>query len=449
MFRENISQEPVTEENPNIDLMDEIQDENISPEDFFAIHEEEQRLNEAEQLKKEEKKAKFSGIFGFKKKRKSASKESKINDKLTEKINDKVKLEEKFILPDNKIKDKKDQGLNTHSLRRNNIKEFGLKLINKAKHLSKKQKYIILGVSFFLVLTIVYAFTFGSVKYTGYAEATVYPQVSEVSGKILEYPVNLGQVVEEGDIIAIIDSQQEQFALEQLELSLEKLKIALADSKSGNTTDDNKQNLISLAETKYNSAVDVANLAAKDYNDALELYSAGSLTESDLSSYRLASELAFKEVEIAKAELSSAKTSNTAATLEVEISLVENQIAQLEKTLKKFQIKASCNGTVLNKHSVIGEVISVGNTLVEIATEDEMYLNFRIPKTIAKKISYNQEVNYEYKNTTYKGHVLYIDLKNQFSGEEDSKNNKEYANIKVAINTGITIKPGEKVHLIL
>lgn len=416
--KKNTNSKKIKEKHQVSPQIEPIAVDTFSTEDFFAIHDEEKKLNEDNLLKKVEKKEKLTGFFSKKRNDQNEPKEKKSKDE---------KLE--YYL--------------------NKVKNFHPKaLVAKAKQMNKKHKYILLSICFFFIFTIIYLFSFGNIKYYGYAEATVYPQVSEVSGKILEYPVNVGQVVNAGDIVAIIDSEEEQFTLEQLKLSLDKLKIALADSKSGSVTDANKQNMISLAEAKYNSAVDVANMAAKDYNDALELYNGGSLTESDLSSYRLSSELAFKDVEVAKAELNSTKTSNTAATIEVEISLVENQIEQLENILKKFQITASCNGTIVNKKLAIGDVISKGKNLVDIATEDEMYLNFIIPKSVAKKISYNQEVNYQYDSKVYTGNVLYIDVKNQFSKESKSSKNKDQVNIKVTINTDVPIKPGEKVHLL-
>src|SRR5690606_857836 len=58
--------------------------------------------------------------------------------------------------------------------------------------------------------------------FEGVVETSIYGHYSEVAGKIIELPVELGQEVKAGDVIAILDDTNERYNLEQLEKTLAK-----------------------------------------------------------------------------------------------------------------------------------------------------------------------------------------------------------------------------------
>ncbi len=75
-----------------------------------------------------------------------------------------------------------------------------------------------------IIALIAFFYGRGGQHYIGVVEATILSNTSEVSGKILEMPVELGQHVAKGDVIARIDSTDQEYAYEQLQLALEKKK---------------------------------------------------------------------------------------------------------------------------------------------------------------------------------------------------------------------------------
>ncbi|HZK87448.1 MAG TPA: biotin/lipoyl-binding protein, partial [Syntrophomonas sp.] len=61
----------------------------------------------------------------------------------------------------------------------------------------------------------------------GVVETSIYSHYSEVPGKIIELPVELGQEVKAGDLIAVLDNSDAKYSLEQLETTLTKKQAAL------------------------------------------------------------------------------------------------------------------------------------------------------------------------------------------------------------------------------
>lgn len=86
----------------------------------------------------------------------------------------------------------------------------------------------------------------------GRVEGEITSHVSEVSGKILEMPIQLGQSISQGDLIAKIDSTEWEYALEQLEIAYD-----IARVQKTNTTGlaSNMTKLAGLEMTRIQSQI--------------------------------------------------------------------------------------------------------------------------------------------------------------------------------------------------
>ncbi|MDR0462898.1 MAG: biotin/lipoyl-binding protein, partial [Pseudomonadales bacterium] len=67
----------------------------------------------------------------------------------------------------------------------------------------------------------------------GVVEIHTRPYFSEVSGRIVEMPISLGQRVEKGDTIAVFENVALQNQIDSLGNSLEHAKLSLAQLQSG------------------------------------------------------------------------------------------------------------------------------------------------------------------------------------------------------------------------
>jgi HlyD family secretion protein len=84
-----------------------------------------------------------------------------------------------------------------------------------------KKRFIFLGLILIVLTGIIFIISrwasSSELVLEGVVETNIYPHYSEVSGKIIELPVQLGQEVKAGDVLAVLDDSNERFALEQLE----------------------------------------------------------------------------------------------------------------------------------------------------------------------------------------------------------------------------------------
>lgn len=206
----------------------------------------------------------------------------------------------------------------------------------------------------------------------GIAETTIYSHVAEVQGKIIDAPYELGQQVKKGDVLMEIDSSDMEYALKQLELVLVQKQATLDTLEIG--TD---QEVIAQAKNAVVAARATYDKATQDYQRTQDLYQAGGASENsfDAAKYQL---------DVAKATLDSADqqvsllragaddTAITAA--EAAVAQTESQIEQMKEDLAKCTVRANCDGTVVSKNYTLGDLVSLGYDLVDVAATEEAYL---------------------------------------------------------------------------
>lgn len=300
--------------------------------------------------------------------------------------------------------------------------------------------------------SLVYFFGEKDLKLVGEIEATVMSHTAEVSGKIMEMPVELGQHVLKGDVLAVIDSTNQDYALEQLEITLSKKKLALADIQVGLSDTENSQaeNSISIAQSNYNSANAANNKASQDYNNSLILYNQGAIAKEALDSAKLKANSASNAAYAAKAQLSSATNQSSTESMRLDIAQIESQIEQAKDLLEKYTIKATSDGVVMSKSYVLGDLVSIGYDLIDIAADNEKYFVFYLPKENINSVEYNQELTITSKGEKYTGVVKYIDVKSEYTPKEmqtPANKNKDSIKIKALLSSDTSLKPGEEAEI--
>lgn len=284
----------------------------------------------------------------------------------------------------------------------------------------------------------------------GLAQSVLYPHMSEVTGKILEMPIELGQQVTEGDLLAVIDNTDETYALAQLKLNLEKEKLNLADARTGGSGSASQE--VALASASYESASVAQAQAVKDYEDALVLYEAGALPLKSLESAKLEADTATYTANAAKAKLALVSVSTPASAQTIDVAQLELQIKQAEENLEKYTIRAQKSGIIVSKSYVSGDMVSKGTTLTEIGAIDEGYLTFYMPEEGLAEIAYGDTLLFSYRGKKYEGTIIFIDVKKQYTPKEQqttASKNKESFKVKLSIPEGCPIKSGETAEIMI
>jgi len=324
--------------------------------------------------------------------------------------------------------------------------------MSKLNHLKTNRKKIAPVILLLIITTGILYYNFGrEAVYIGQAEAVTVTNPSEASGRIIESNISLGQEVKEGDIIAVIDSRDLVYALEQLELNLDKARIASADAGTGQGL--RTQSSIAAAQAAVNGATAAANKANQDYQKSLALYKDNAIPESSLESAKLLADTANSALAAARAQLNLAHNSNAgslSASSNVEILLLESKIAQQKDMIAKCTVKANAGGIIISKNYGFGDFVAPGHNIADIASVSERYLVTYYPKVKISDIDYNQSVSFSYNNVEYTGIVKFIDVKPQYTPQDfqtPANKNKESVKVKILIPEGCPIKPGETVKL--
>lgn len=280
----------------------------------------------------------------------------------------------------------------------------------------------------------------------GEVEATTYPHKTEISGKIVEMPVSLGQEVKKGDTIAVLDSAGQRYEIEQLEIMIEKQKIALSESQLGTDGSTQAERNLALAQAAYNSALAGYNKAQKDYENAMTLYQEGAISKDSLDTSKLKAENAREALAAAAVQIQNASSGTASKTAELDLRQNQSRLRQMKENLEKYTIKAAVDGTVISVNYVVGDTVAPGYNLADIAGKGEKYLVFYVPETKLSSIDYDSEVDVTYHNKKVTGIVKYIDVKSQYTPKDmqtAANKNKESFKIKLLLPEDAPIKPGE------
>lgn len=318
-------------------------------------------------------------------------------------------------------------------------------------HIAKHKKRIIPVLILIVVIALI-AFIYGKggQNYLGVVEATILSHTAEVPGKILEMPVELGQHVSKGDIIARIDSSDQEYTYEQLQLTLEKKKLALSELEVGTGSDTQAENSISIAQSNYNSAASSSRKASLDYKNAQSLYSQGAIPKDALDLAKVKADAAANALTAAKAQLDNAKNGASANSAQLDILQTESQLKELKNTLEKFTIRAVSDGVIMSKSYVLGDVVSPGFNLADIATDSGKYFLFYLPIDKLNSIDYEQTFTVKSNGEEYEAVVKYIDVKSEFTPKDmqtPANKNKESIKVKLLLPDNCPLKPGQDAEI--
>ena len=314
---------------------------------------------------------------------------------------------------------------------------------------SHKKKIIPLLILVVIVSVAVYFYGQNKQTYTGVIEATILSNTAEISGKILEMPVELGQHVSKGNIIAKLDDTDQKYAYEQLQLTLEKKKLALSELQigSGSTQADNS---VDIAQANYSSASSNSRKATQDYRNAQSLFDQGAISQDALDSAKVKADAASSTLASAKAQLDNAMNQYSASSTELDVRQTESQLAEMKDTLDKFTVKAASNGVIMSKSYVVGDMVAAGYNLADIATDDGKYFVFYLPIDYVNSIDYGQTLSIKANGESYDAVVKYIDVESEYTPKDmqtPANKNKESVKIKLLLPKDCPLKPGQEAEI--
>lgn len=265
---------------------------------------------------------------------------------------------------------------------------------------------------------------------------------SELSGKILDFKVNEGNILQKGATVAIIDALPISLQQEQLQASVKALS-----QKTQNVAPQIKllNDQIAVQTTQ------LTNLQ-HERNRIETLLKADAATAKQLDDINFQIESVKKQIAVTQqqiaVQINNVQTQNRAILSETDP--LEKQIAQLKDKEKRSTIINPINGTILTKYAMEGEITSAGKAMYKIADLSTLILRTYISGTQLSQIKIGQNVKVfidegdkKYKN--YTGTITMVSDKAEFTPKtiqtKDERANLVYA-VKVIVKNDGYLKIG-------
>jgi len=236
------------------------------------------------------------------------------------------------------------------------------------------------------------------------------------SSRIIKLMVKEGDLVKQGQVIAILDSYDRSVAtLRQAQGQAQESDRNLAKVRAGAKNGEivaQQGNVLAAASniksTEANTARIQAELeiAIRDYNRFLQVYKEGAISQTVLDTYRLRLETlrgqfvqAQQQTQQAKFQLSQSEgtLSSVSEVRPTDVQFAEAQlqtaILNIEKAqvdLDLSQVRAPINGQVIKINTKVGEVVSQTNGVIDLGNTSQMYVVAEIYETDIGKIKVGQ-----------------------------------------------------------
>jgi HlyD family secretion protein len=238
----------------------------------------------------------------------------------------------------------------------------------------------------------------------------------KVSGRIVHLPVEEGQAVETGQLLAQLDDSdyRQAVAIDQASVGVREsqLKLALAGSRSQDIDAAHQSVLEAKADLDQKRA-DFARYDAlfrKDEIPAQTRDQAQTNVERAKANYE-------RQYQVYEKLL--------AGTRKEEIAVARAQLRQARQNLQMARIRlgyatltAPFAGVILVREAELGEVVLPGTTVVTLADLDHVWVRVYIPETELGRIRWGQGVNVRtdtYPGKNYHGRISFISSSAEFT----------------------------------
>lgn len=228
-------------------------------------------------------------------------------------------------------------------------------------------------------------------QYTGVLEGTSVQVPALTPGQITQIPVNTGELVKKGQLLAMVDSIDLIYQREQLVATLQELEIQTEIAQS-NLSRANKD--YTYLKTKQDR---IANL-----------YKSQSTTKQNLDDIT-------NSLQTSQTAVSNAR--NALGSIAAGKKQVEAKIKSVNKRINDTKIIAPTGGIITNLYYEEGEAVPLFGSLLEIIDTKKMEVKIYISETRLSQVRYGQQVSVSVDglDKTLDGTVIWVSPKAEFT----------------------------------
>lgn len=269
-------------------------------------------------------------------------------------------------------------------------------------------------------------------------ETDISPVIPKINSTVAKILVEDNQTVKEGDVLVLLDDASYKIAVQQAEVAVALARQNVSLSKSGrgtiassisSATANSNAVESNMASTK--AGVEAAkirvNITTKNFERFKTLLSQKSATQQQFDGVQAEKDASEAQLRIAEGQVSSlqkqievAKTQITTTQSTINssndgISLAELSVKQAENNLEAAKLQLSyctiiapANGVVSKKNVQKGQVVAIGQPLMAITNNQNIWVIANFKETQIEKMKIGQEAEIEidaYGDKIFKGKI--------------------------------------------
>ena len=238
----------------------------------------------------------------------------------------------------------------------------------------------------------------------------------KVQGRLLELPIEEGQLLKAGDLIARLDQSdyRQQVGVDEATLNSREAELKL--SLAGNRVQDKKS-----AEQAVVDAQAARDLNKADFQRYQALYEKDEVSAQIRDTYAASLKRAQASYERAKQNYDMVLEGVRKEQIAINQASIHTARQSLELSrirLGYTSLLAPISGVALVRHAEVGEIMAPGTPVVTIADLDHLWLRGYISETDLAKVKLGQPVTVKcdtYPGKSYKGRVSFISSQAEFT----------------------------------
>ena len=278
----------------------------------------------------------------------------------------------------------------------------------------KKNKFIpiivgivVIALAFFIGKKVMYAMHHEDTE-NSQIETNISPIASRIQGYVTDILVNDNHFVKKGDLLVKIDDRDLQLKLQQAEINLQNARANLEVVRTNVRTAGANTNVGNTNVESYKSNIEIAKIRAQkanqDFTRYKNLFDQNSITKQQYDMAKADKETADQQVFAAQKQLNVIeKQSNVSSaqefSTEKQIKLAELAIDQRQADIDNAKLSLSyCNitapfdGYIAKKAIQPGQLINVGQSLMNLVDNKNVWITANFKETQLEKMQVGQQV---------------------------------------------------------
>lgn len=216
---------------------------------------------------------------------------------------------------------------------------------------------------------------------------------SAVSGRVLDFPINIGDRVEEKQTLAQVLTETIRLELAAAEAELELRRQELQELQNGSRPEEIEQAKAQLLSAQASDEYNRARLKRTE-----TLQQRGGVTEETLDEVRslaAASQQAVREAEATYRLVQAGPRHEKIAQAQAQVAMQEAVVGRIADQLKKHTVVTRFAGYVVAEHTEAGAWVNQGDPVAEIAALDEVDVEAYVPENAIPFVRVGEDVRVE------------------------------------------------------